>query len=127
MIVGIVNALLEPTVRLTVRSASGTDLDIEAVVDTGFSGELTLPSSVIAALGLRWRTRNSRVLADGTKQYVDIYVGIIGWDGMVRHVFVEAADTHPLVGMALIAGNCLQVAAIPGGRVTIEALPATGP
>jgi clan AA aspartic protease len=112
---------------LTVRSASGTDHDIEAVVDTGFSGELTLPTSVIAALGFRWRTRNSRVLADGTNQYVDIYVGIIVWDGMVRHVFIEAADTHPLVGMTLISGNRLQIEGIPGGRVTIEKLPATGP
>jgi hypothetical protein len=40
---------------------------------------------------------------------------------------MEAADTHPLVGMKLMSGNRLQIEAIPGGRVTIETLSTTGP
>src|SRR5207245_5521080 len=31
--------------------------------------------------------------------YTTLFRSIILWDGIVRHVFIESADTHPLVGM----------------------------
>jgi clan AA aspartic protease len=127
MIAGVVNAALEAAVPLTVRDGGGKDHLIEAFVDTGFNGSLTLPSSVIAALGLPWRMRGTVILGDGSSQHFHVHDAIILWHGSIRHISVEAADTHPLVGMRLISGNHLQIEAIPGGRVTIEALPATGP
>ena len=44
MMTGVVNADLEPLLRLTVRDAGGQPHDVEAVIDTGFNGFLTLPS-----------------------------------------------------------------------------------
>ena len=52
MIRGIVNARLQATIRLPVQDAGGNPQDIEVVIDTGFSGSLTLPPPVIAGLGL---------------------------------------------------------------------------
>jgi predicted aspartyl protease len=43
MITGRVNANLEATVRLSLRSRQGAEKVVEAVIDTGFSGFLTLP------------------------------------------------------------------------------------
>ena len=43
MIRGTVNARLEAVVRLRVRGLGGAELDVDAVVDTGFTSSLTLP------------------------------------------------------------------------------------
>ena len=48
---GNVNADLEPSVRLTVHDAGGQPRELEAVIDTGFNGFLTLPPALIAAPG----------------------------------------------------------------------------
>jgi predicted aspartyl protease len=52
MIRGAVNARREAVVPLRVRGPTGTELDVDAVVDTGYSASLTLPAAVVAALGL---------------------------------------------------------------------------
>ncbi len=54
MMTGNVNADLEAKLRLTLHTALGQPYDIETVIDTGFTGFLTLPSSLIAKLGLPW-------------------------------------------------------------------------
>ena len=43
MIVGMVNVNREATIRLGVIDLQGHPQDIEAVIDTGFTGFLTLP------------------------------------------------------------------------------------
>jgi len=72
MIVGIVRGR-EPLIRLTIRGFRGLQYEIEAVVDTGYTGWLTLPPSVIGALNLRWRTVGRGILADGTESSFDVY------------------------------------------------------
>jgi predicted aspartyl protease len=61
MISGEVNAYREAVVRLPVRSPRGREQAIEAIVDTGFNGYLTLPPDVIAELGLPFREARSRI------------------------------------------------------------------
>src|SRR5437588_5737980 len=65
MIVGIVRAR-EPLIRLTIRGLRGRQQEIEAVVDSGYTGWLTLPPALIAALNLSWRTVGRGILADGS-------------------------------------------------------------
>ena len=62
--VGILSRDLEATIRLTVRDESGGELEIEAVIDSGFSGFLTLPSALVASLALTWRGREDALLGD---------------------------------------------------------------
>lgn len=57
MITGIVTDRREAVIRLKVRGPTGQDQEIEAIIDTGFDGWLSLPSSIIAQLGLTWRQR----------------------------------------------------------------------
>ena len=47
MIQGVVNAAYEAVVALSLRGPAGQAQDIEAVVDTGYSGFLTLPTTVV--------------------------------------------------------------------------------
>ena len=123
MIIGVVNAQTEATIRLPVRAADGREQEIEVILDTGFNGSLTLPPTMIASLGLQWRTRGLVMLANGTEDYCDIYAATIICDGRPRNILVEAADTDPLVGMALLYGYDLHIQVVEEGSVVIESLP----
>jgi clan AA aspartic protease len=123
MMTGIVNAELEPLLRLTVRDAGGQPLDVETGIDTGFNGFLTLPPPVIAALGLRWLCRQQGQLADGSVLAFDVYVATVNWHGQARNVEVEDTDAQPLLGMGLMQGSELRIEIVPGGSVIITELP----
>lgn len=123
MIIGVVNAYREATIHLIVQDANSQGHDIDAVIDTGFTGVLTLPHSLITALGLAWRGYASAVLGDGSLQQFDVYAATVIWDGQARTIEVDAADIDPLVGMGLLYGHDVRMQVIDGGPVTIEALP----
>ena len=123
MITGFVNARLDATIRLSVSGPSGQALEVEAIIDTGFSGFLTLPSSTIASLGLPWLCRLPGVLADGNIDLFDVYAATLIWDGQPRIVEVEAANCEPLLGMSLLHRHRLQVDVVRQGLVKVETLP----
>ena len=116
MITGSINAYGEATIRFTVLGMHGQFQEIEAIIDTGFTGFLTLPSSVVTTLGLAWRTRSRVTLADNSERLVDIYEANVVWDGLTRRITVDAVDTDPLVGMALLNGYELTIQATRDGR-----------
>lgn len=122
MITGVVTDRREAIVRLRVRGPAGQDQEIEAVIDTGFDGWLSLPSSIIAQLGLRWRQRGRALLADGSESVFDMYEAAVDWDGNARRVPVDEAETFPLVGMSLLEGYDLIVQVQRGGNVTLRTL-----
>jgi len=123
MITGVVTPFYQATIGLLVRGPTGQAQELEAVIDTGFDGALTLPSANIIALGLPWRRRGRALLADGTESVFDIYEATVMWDGILRRVAVDAADIAPLIGMRLLDGYELTIQATVGGQVTIKALP----
>ena len=123
MITGVVNANREATIQLVVIGSNGQQQEIEAIIDTGFTGFLTLPIELVAALGLSWLCRQPGILADGSVDFFDVYVARVIWDGQLRTVEVEAADTEPLVGMSLLDRHSLRIDVLSGGVVTITALP----
>lgn len=84
MIRGVVNARREAVVHLRVRGPGGTELDVEAVVDSGFTAALTLPAAGVAALGLTRQSGGGAVLADGSIRQFDIYAAEVAWDGNWR-------------------------------------------
>jgi clan AA aspartic protease len=122
MIVGIIKRR-EPLIPLTVRGSRGRQQEIKAIVDTGFTGWLTLPPAVIAALNLSWRTFGRGILADGSVSYFDVYQAKVMWDGRLRSVFVDEFDATPLVGIGLLRGFELKMQVRAGGKVTIRRLP----
>jgi clan AA aspartic protease len=123
MMTGTVNADLEPLLRLAVRDAGGQPHDVEAVIDTGFNGFLTLPPALIAALALPWLCLQQGQLADGSLLPFDVYVATLDWHGQPRSVEVEAADAQPLLGMALLQDSELRILVVAGGSVTIAQVP----
>jgi clan AA aspartic protease len=122
MITGVVTADREAVVRLTVRGPERQELTIEAVIDTGFDGWLSLPPNSIARLRLPWRQRGRAILADGSESVFDIYEGTAIWDRQPRRIPVDEAETAPLVGMSLLWEHELVIQLRPRGRVAITRL-----
>ena len=121
MIQGVVNDSYEAVIPLTVQEPSGQARDVEAVIDTGFTGFLTLPLGVIAESGLPFVGTGRATLADGSEATFSVYRVTVLWDGEPRHIRADAADTTPLVGMRLLDGNDLSIEVESGGRVVIQA------
>ena len=65
MIEGVVNSAFDAVVNLVIRGSSGRAREIEAVIDTGYNGFLTLPPALVSELGLPLVTRGTAFLADG--------------------------------------------------------------
>ena len=122
MMQGIVDQHCEATIRLVVGNADSQRQVIDAVIDTGFTGFLTLPVSVLANLSLQAYRREEGILGDGSTCIFDVYRGLVNWDGAFRQIDINASDTAPLVGMSLLYGYRVQFDAIEGGAVTIQFL-----
>lgn len=121
MIIGTVRGR-QPLIRLTVRGFGGHQQEIEAVVDSGYTGWLTLPPTAIAALSLRWETFGRGVLADGSVSAFDVYQAKVAWDGHLRRVFVDEFNAIPLVGMALLRGYECRMQVRARGKISIKKL-----
>ena len=121
MIQGVVTAAYEAVVHLTVQGPAGQTQDIEAVIDTGFTGFLTVPSALAAELGLSYRNRGQVTLADGSEVTLNVYRAAVLWDGEPRYIRVYAADTTPLVGMRMLDRHNLSIEVEDGGSVVIQA------
>jgi clan AA aspartic protease len=123
MISGVVNTNLEATIPLELQDAHGQPQQVVAVIDTGFTGFLTLSPALIASLGLPWLCCQQGLLADGNTHVFHVYTAVVLWEGQPQTVETEAVDTGPLVGMGLIKGYDLRMRVENGGAVIIEPIP----
>ena len=95
-------------------------LDVEALLDTGFTAYLTLPSQTISELGLpRLGTRSAR-LANGEIEEFDVYAGRVSWNGHGRNLPIMVSESEPLLGMALLWGKRITIEAWEDGDVVVE-------
>ena len=120
MIEGVVNGALEAVVSVSVSGPADRLQEIEAVIDTGYNGFLTLPPTLVSELGLPFVTSGRATLANGSEDVFDIHDATVLWDGAQLRVLADAADTLPLVGMALLEGHSLHVEVRTGGSVVIQ-------
>lgn len=113
----------EAVVTLTVSPEDedrSEPVEVEAVVDTGFTGHLTLPAGLVEELDLPQEGFIEVELADGDSADLGVFEGRVLWHGRRLTVPVYAAGETPLVGMSLLRGSRLTVEAAPGGAVVIE-------
>jgi clan AA aspartic protease len=122
MIIGNVNANREAVIELTVLGEDSQRQEIRAIIDTGYTGYLTLPFTIVKNLGLTWYMQQEGILGDGSLCMFDVYEASVIWDDRVRLVEVNESEADPLVGMGLIEGYELKIQGFAGGLVTIAAL-----
>jgi clan AA aspartic protease len=122
MIHGIVSKNREATISLVVVNESRQTKLITAVIDTGYTGFLSLPSEIITELNLSWTGIDRGTLGDGSEVTFEVYAAKVIWDGEYRDIPINEAQTDPLVGISLLYGYDLHIQTVEGGSVTIKQL-----
>ena len=120
MIEGVVNAAREAVVTLSLRGPSGQAREVEAVIDTGYDGFLTLPPYLVEDLELPFRFRGRAFLANGNVETFSVHDVTVLWDGQPRYVDADAVGPTPLIGMLLLDRHNLNIEIADGGRVVIQ-------
>jgi clan AA aspartic protease len=123
LIRGQVNQRTEAIIPLLIRDSIGKRLSLDAVIDTGFSGYLTLPMPMITELQLPFLSSRTFSLGDNSEANFDIYKAVLVWDRSDVDVKVLASEAHPLIGMSLLKGFVLTIDVVDGGDVRIVARP----
>ena len=121
MIQGVVNDAYEAIVALSLEGPAGQAQDIEAVVDTGYSGFLTLPTRLVAELGLPFAYEGRAFLANDDEVSFGVYDVTVLWDGQPRHIKADATGSTPLLGMLLLDRHILNIEVESEGSVVIQA------
>jgi len=119
-VTGDVDVLNRPVVPVVLRGPFGHER-VDAVIDTGFSGALSVPDSLILRLGLEHYGIGRIRLADNVLRPVPIYRGEVDWVGdrqgcQVLHSELETV----LLGRALLDGHVLRVDFGPEKRVEVR-------
>jgi clan AA aspartic protease len=122
MITGVVTPNREAVIRVLVRGTHGQEARVDAVVDTGFNGFLTLPVRRITELALSFAGTTQATLGDGSAVPLDVFEATVLWDNHAQSIIVLAAEDSALVGMALLSGYRVTLDVEDGGSVSIEAL-----
>jgi len=107
-------------VELRVRGNGGVEVVVEARIDTGYTGELALPSQLIADLQLTQERINEFFLADGTPVRLHEFEAHVLWDNKLRKISVDQIESVPLIGMSLLYNHELRIQVYPGGVVQIK-------
>ena len=92
----------EAILPLTVVSRSEVPAEVEATVDTGFTGSLCLPLDIVRSLSAPFVGRGVAVLADGSTVETSYYRVRVLWHGRERAIQALVTMGGPLVGMTLL-------------------------
>ena len=122
MMMGSVNSRREAIIQFVVLGENHQRQAIKAVIDTCYSGFLTLPSAIITTLGLTWYMQEEGILGDGSLCMFNVFETTVIWDGQIKSIEINESETDPLVGMGLLDGYELNIQGFAGGLVTIKPL-----
>jgi len=93
--------------------------EIEVVVDTGFNGFLTLPTTLIEQLNLETVGSVLVELADGSETFVRSFETIVLWNDAEHLIRIQETAGMPLLGMRLLENHEIHIGVRDGGAVTI--------
>ena len=122
MMIGSVNSRREAIIQFAVLGRNNQRKAIKAVIDTVYTGFLTLPSTIITKLGLTWYMQEEGILGNGSLCIFNVFEATVIWDGQIKSIEVNESETDPLVGMGLLEGYELNIQGFVGGLVTIKLL-----
>jgi clan AA aspartic protease len=93
-------------IQIGAMTAETDDVEVEAWIDTGFTGALVLPDSLIQQLGLERSGILRAELGDGSTTLLETFACRVEWFGLERSV--QAAGNlgrFPLLGVELLDGH----------------------
>ena len=120
MIRGAFNERFQPIIAVEIADGDGEYHPVEALMDTGFSGQLTLPPDEVARLGLTYVDRTPLTLAGDQQLHASVHEGLVRWLGQPVRAYVIAMDGPPLLGMSMLENCEVTFRAQTGGEILIE-------
>ena len=93
---------------------------VEFILDTGFEGDLALPSNLLRQLDVQPLFLSLRALGDGTLVEWPVYQIELEWNEVPRTVDILALEHNPLLGTMLLEGCHLDIDLTENGEVVIE-------
>ena len=113
----------EPRIIVPVLDAAGSAVPLEIVIDTGFTGFMTLRPWETRALGLERVEERRMILADGQIITTPTCLATAIWHGNPTRIPVLEIDARPVIGMSLLWDSDIAIAVRENGRVLITAPP----
>lgn len=113
----------EALVYLKLIGNTGIQADIPFIIDTGFSGFLSLPQSWMDALGYPVNGSDRVTLADGSHIEVNLHDGKVVWDGQTKDVLIHCLGGDALIGMSIMSEYLLHLPIRISSTGTLTALP----
>jgi clan AA aspartic protease len=120
MITGAVNVMRQAVVPLDMLDQSGAIQTEPAVVDTGFTGYITLDPQVVSSLNLTFVEVREYTLGNGADVGFNLFRAEVSWEGQRRTVLAVEAEGDALIGMSMLDGHTLTMDATIGGNVTVD-------
>ena len=111
---------LEARVTIDIAGDDRLFRSVEAIIDTGFTGALSLPESAVHELGLRSARAERVTLADGRSIRANVHAARILWHGQPLDARVQTLGIYHIIGTALLANCRLTIDWWDGGDVIIE-------
>jgi clan AA aspartic protease len=98
-------------VRIRLKNPSdATETELDAWIDTGFTGELVLPQQNVVSLGLPLGPAVMARLATGSDIQLDTYTCLLEWfDEWKRIEVVANQGQYPLLGVGLLLDHDLHI------------------
>jgi clan AA aspartic protease len=113
---------LIPLVRLKLISARDKEIELSAIIDTGYNGEVILSENKIKEMGLEFLGTIDTELADGRIVELDLFRGRIKWFGRIQEVAVGASRSEDALLGTLLLSDCELDINFKEGWVKIEEL-----
>ena len=111
---------------IRIQDGNGGWQTLRVVADTGFTGQLALPESVVRrfALNLNNETRVTPAAGPPVLTLAGSVLGVlIDWMERIMPARVVQAGAHPLLGMSLLWHHHIAIDAVANGPVTLAPLP----
>ena len=124
VIEGECNSAQELILNLQIANDRQQVVEQLAVIDTGFSGAISVPQAVVDILSLPFARHVVGRLADGSSTVVPLYIAKIPCGLRIFEAEIVVAGNQCLVGCQFLAGQRLQAEFFPGKTFTLTTITA---
>lgn len=122
MMKGIVRGRGDATIRIRLRGPTGITLEIDAVIDTGFSDYLAVPADLLEKLEAPVIHEVQYRMADGSRITSPVCFVELEWHGQWQDVLAAQFSAAGLLGMLTLRGSAVHIDVVHGGAVRIDRL-----
>ena len=122
MISGTVRPNRRAIVPVDLRAADGQFQSFNFILDTGFDGDLSLPTQILQGLDVAAEGERIIELADGSRTTTYEWSATARWEGKPRDIMIMESAGEPLLGMELLWQSRITLETRAYGPVVIEPL-----